>query len=168
MLWTNRKVRVFREGHKILRNTHLTLDWQYLHRTKVRWRFCKILWPFQNIWTLTWMYFKNLEIPSEICIACLQKFKFDFWMVLTTLCQSEKMKDYERISLGWAFMINCQSLCQESGFLTVKFITPHWIFWKSLARPHIVKALSTSQGCRKVCAYNPNYATQTHSIFEKI
>ena len=26
--------------------------WQVLHRTKVRWRFRKILWPSQNIWTL--------------------------------------------------------------------------------------------------------------------
>ena len=26
--------------------------WLALHRTKVRWRFCKILWPSQNIWTL--------------------------------------------------------------------------------------------------------------------
>ena len=26
--------------------------WLALHRTKVRWRFRKILWPSQNIWTL--------------------------------------------------------------------------------------------------------------------
>ena len=26
--------------------------WLALHRTKVRWRFLKILWPSQNIWTL--------------------------------------------------------------------------------------------------------------------
>ena len=26
--------------------------WLALHRTKVRGRFCKILWPSQNIWTL--------------------------------------------------------------------------------------------------------------------
>ena len=26
--------------------------WLALHRTKVRWRFCKILWPSQNILTL--------------------------------------------------------------------------------------------------------------------
>ena len=29
-----------------------TFDWHYIHRTKVRWRFRKILWPSQNIWTL--------------------------------------------------------------------------------------------------------------------
>ena len=42
------KVHIFWEGHKILRNLHLAL-----HRTKVRWRFRKILWPSQNIWTLS-------------------------------------------------------------------------------------------------------------------
>ena len=26
--------------------------WLALHRTKVRWKFCKILWPSQNVWTL--------------------------------------------------------------------------------------------------------------------
>ena len=30
-----------------------TLLLKALHRTKVRWRFCKILWPSQNIWSLT-------------------------------------------------------------------------------------------------------------------
>ena len=29
-----------------------TYFWLALHRTKVRWKFCKILWPSQNIWTL--------------------------------------------------------------------------------------------------------------------
>ena len=27
--------------------------WLTLHRTDLRWRFCKILWPSQNIWTLS-------------------------------------------------------------------------------------------------------------------
>ena len=50
------KVHIFCEGHKIyLRNLHLTFDLHYIlvHRTKARWRFRKILWPSQNIWTLT-------------------------------------------------------------------------------------------------------------------
>ena len=47
------KVNLFWEGHKILRNLHQLFDWQYLHRTNNWWRFCKILWPSQNIWTLT-------------------------------------------------------------------------------------------------------------------
>ena len=37
------KLHIFLEGQKILRNLHLT---------KVRWRFLKILWPFQNFWNL--------------------------------------------------------------------------------------------------------------------
>ena len=56
---------VFWEGHKILRNLHLTFDWHYISRTKVRWRFRKILWPSQNIWTLWWCkcYFINILTP---------------------------------------------------------------------------------------------------------
>ena len=42
------KVHLFWEGHKILRNL-------VLHRTNVRWRFWKMLWPSQNRWTLIWM-----------------------------------------------------------------------------------------------------------------
>ena len=46
------KVHIFWEGHKILQNLHLTYLWLALHRTNVRWRFCKILWPSQSISTL--------------------------------------------------------------------------------------------------------------------
>ena len=41
------KVHIFWGGHKISRNLHLTFDRHY-----IRWRFLKILWPPQNIWTL--------------------------------------------------------------------------------------------------------------------
>ena len=46
------KIHIFWEGHKILRNLHLTFTGP-MYRTKVRWRFRKILRPSQNIWTLT-------------------------------------------------------------------------------------------------------------------
>ena len=39
------KVHIFWEGRKILRNLHLTFDWHYIDRTKVRLRFHKILLP---------------------------------------------------------------------------------------------------------------------------
>ena len=39
----------------------LLLTGTTLHRTKVRWRFCKILWPSQNIWTLN----ENINTFSE-------------------------------------------------------------------------------------------------------
>ena len=41
------KVHLFWEGHKI------HPDSTAHHRTNLRWRFCKLLWPFQNIWTLS-------------------------------------------------------------------------------------------------------------------
>ena len=39
--------------------------WLALHRTKVRWRFRKILWPSQNIWTLLTVQIVALCIPSQ-------------------------------------------------------------------------------------------------------
>ena len=69
------KVHMFWEGHKIWRNIPLTFDGMYCSqklgedfakfcgllriyelyiKSKVRGRFCKILWPSQNKWTL-WM-----------------------------------------------------------------------------------------------------------------
>ena len=49
-IWNSIKIHIFWEGRTILRNLHLTFDWHYI--TKVKWRFRKILWPSQNIWTL--------------------------------------------------------------------------------------------------------------------
>ena len=50
--WFNSKVHIFWEGHKILRNLHQLFDWQTaVHRTNNWWKFRKILWPSQNIWT---------------------------------------------------------------------------------------------------------------------
>ena len=46
------KVYIFWEGHKILRNLRLTFDYSKYIQSKVMWRFRKILWPSQNIWTL--------------------------------------------------------------------------------------------------------------------
>ena len=64
------KVHIFWDGHNILWNLHLTFDlyfWQALHRTKVRWRFHKILWPSQNKWTV----FK-IVLPSSIFCSQIQ------------------------------------------------------------------------------------------------
>ena len=40
--------------------------WLYVLRSKVRWRFCKILWPSQNIWTLKGSnsFFETRQISS--------------------------------------------------------------------------------------------------------
>ena len=47
------KVHVFWEGHKILRNLHLSNFWLQYIQSKARWRFRKKFWPSQNIWTLS-------------------------------------------------------------------------------------------------------------------
>ena len=44
------KVHIFWEGHKILQNLHCRFAlWS---ASNLRWRFRKLLWPSQNIWTL--------------------------------------------------------------------------------------------------------------------
>ena len=46
------KVHIFWDAHKILQNLPFTFDYVLYIQSKVRRRFCKILWPSQNIWTL--------------------------------------------------------------------------------------------------------------------
>ena len=44
------KVHIFWEGHKILRNLHCRFDRYYIHRTNLRWWFCRFLVSFsQNL-----------------------------------------------------------------------------------------------------------------------
>ena len=50
--WVENKVHIFWEVHKILRNLHCRFDWHYIGQIGIRWRFRKIVWPSQNIWTL--------------------------------------------------------------------------------------------------------------------
>ena len=47
------KVYKFWEGKNFLRDLNLTFDLHHICRTKIRWRFLKIWWPSQNIWTLS-------------------------------------------------------------------------------------------------------------------
>ena len=66
----------------ISRNLHITLlrrpqnfvksspnFWLALHRTKVRWRFCKILWPSQNVWTLISQFLAGFCYVKPLCAA---------------------------------------------------------------------------------------------------
>ena len=50
-------VHIFWEGQKILRYLYLTFV-----LSKERWRFCKIGWPSQNIWTLTEMNWDEIQL----------------------------------------------------------------------------------------------------------
>ena len=56
-------IHIFWEGHKILWNIHQLFDWQYISRTNNWWRFCKILWPSPNEWTLTFIYLLHETDP---------------------------------------------------------------------------------------------------------
>ena len=67
------KVHIFWEGHKILRNIHLTFDWHYI-QSKVRRRFRKILWPSQNIWAL-WYLIIITYVPMFVSWTEINIFK---------------------------------------------------------------------------------------------
>ena len=108
------KVHIFWEGHKILRNLHLTFDW---------WRFPKILWPSQNIWTLitqikisygrcsdtphvsfSWSSVVNQSPPiteggwRPSCLVILRRFIGDFWSWILAIshdiCQIIEMLNF--------------------------------------------------------------------------
>ena len=42
--------------------------WLALHRTRVRWRFLKDLWPFQNLWTLSLRIFITYFLANRKCV----------------------------------------------------------------------------------------------------
>ena len=83
------KVHIPWEGHIILRNLHLTFDWHYLAllKTKVRWRFRKILRPSQNIRTLIFnlknhpnflgTYFFSIKNSNLLGAQFLSEYFFD-------------------------------------------------------------------------------------------
>ena len=64
---------IFWEGHKILRNLHGRFNWHFI--TNFWWRFCKNLWPSQNIFTT----FTNSQTSSQklgiIFRNCVTKIK---------------------------------------------------------------------------------------------
>jgi hypothetical protein len=99
------KVHIFWEGNKNLRNLHLILTGTTsklcnhsfaLHTAKVRWRFRKILWPSQNIWTLstkvstlTWSCPIPLNYSRSLCSGWL-------WWCSTSTFPSNSGKDLLR------------------------------------------------------------------------
>ena len=63
---TSAKVEVLWEGHKVLQNHHFRFDVYYI-QSNLRWRFLKILWPSQNVWTLSKLGSLNIRtIPFHI------------------------------------------------------------------------------------------------------
>ena len=64
----NIKVHIFWEGHKILRNLHqLFVLCKYCQSNW--WRFCKILWPSQNMWTSKKKH-EDRKRPNLILDSC--------------------------------------------------------------------------------------------------
>jgi hypothetical protein len=85
--WTmneRNNVHVFWECQKIWRKSP-PYFWLALHRTKVRWRFHKILWPSQNIWTLkdthNFKLYRLLKKLPQISLVLINKINFKKWSV---------------------------------------------------------------------------------------
>ena len=77
------KVHIFWEGHKILRNLHRRFNQSpVLHRTNVRWRFSKIFWPSQNIWTLNRIKNYPSNAISTNCLVWTVHIRANFWFIL--------------------------------------------------------------------------------------
>ena len=81
------KVHIFWEGYKILRNLHQLLA---VHRTNNWWRFHKILWPSENIWTLminfkNYCKFFNLIFESDLQNTIFKK----IWKFLNLIIKSD-------------------------------------------------------------------------------
>ena len=49
---SNIKFTYSEKAKKVCKISTVDLTWPLLHRANLRWRFCKNLWPSQNIWTL--------------------------------------------------------------------------------------------------------------------
>ena len=73
------KVHIFWEGHKILQNLHRRFVWLALHRTNLRRRFRKILWPSQNISTLKALM--NLHVHYFRLSGKFEKSWWNWWPV---------------------------------------------------------------------------------------
>ena len=116
-LWSEMKVKVhiFWEGHKILRNFHRRFDRYYIHMTNLRWRFRKILWPSQNIWTLTYC------ADDLVLLLLILKHPSQHNSTLEAKLVAWNYFNVEKILRNWL----CKQLCKIYGQSFV-------IFWCSI------------------------------------
>ena len=100
-----------------MRNLHLTFDWHYLHTIKVRWRFRKIMWLSQNIWTLI-----KFKFP-ESGFGLIELVKFQF-----ILCNRWSIFKYlkNRSPLSASIFVGTH-FCDPVYFFCVSF----WRYWMS-------------------------------------
>ena len=98
--------------------------WLALHRTKVRWRFRKILWPSQNIWTL-------IEILLQ------KKSQWDMkgwvnkgWAVMQNV-SGQFLQHFLFMHQGNLFVISSCQICMSFLFSSVPIMhTYEFIFFK--------------------------------------
>ena len=93
------KVHIFWEGHKILRNLHLTFDLHYVHRTIVRWRFRKFFLAFSECMNFT-LFGTNFRKDAHL--------KHCLWNILHALVhkgvkKSFHLKQFWKVVLQWQF-----------------------------------------------------------------
>ena len=84
------KVQIFWEGHKVWKNLPLKI-WHYWVASNCKW---KILWPSQNIWTVSDFFSVSFILEKKNCGLSLFKwimddFEREFWwnLLLPTLAK---------------------------------------------------------------------------------
>ena len=103
------KVHIFWEGHKSLQNLHLTFDWHSIGQKYLRWRFRKILWPSQNIWTLR----SNLDSESDADIELiLPRCNTCFSVILFAILTNFFTLLFFAIRTLWSDLAECTTLFQ--------------------------------------------------------
>ena len=106
--------------------------WLALHRTKVRWRFRKILWPSQNIWTLTKAKsFQEAKFHKSQNVEVLfwifdQIMLYNYLSMLCTLMCCPSVRQILHLGYFWHFNVYYQNI----GHGLCKFFLGSGI-WKS-------------------------------------
>ena len=76
--WTNQSSYILRRPQNFAKSS--PYFWLTLHRTKVRWRFCKMLWPSQTVWTLLQVPFWKLIFWHHLGVFWIKFWSLSFHM----------------------------------------------------------------------------------------
>ena len=104
--------------------------WLALHRTKVRWRFCKILWPSQNIY--------KCQVHLKGTHLILNDFYVTNWIFVSkSTCTFSEMETIFSLA-NYVFI--SEKLCGDclqslnSPHILEKWFRLHvWVLWKGFA-----------------------------------
>ena len=121
--WVSFKVHIFWEGHKFLRNFHRRFV-LCSNGSNLRWRFGKILWPSQNIWTLSIFFAKKTSTKN----SSWKEFGGNF-----ELLENGSVNYFKRIGFSeWFTFTGC--ICWQTGQWFGIKSGDHSTRWRALRR----------------------------------